>query len=44
MKKFKRALRHLKAHMVGDCDYCTHSIIYHVPLFGCAKCSCSEFR
>ncbi len=29
--------------MVGDCDNCGHSIIYHFPLVGCAKCSCDEF-
>ena len=28
----------------GDCDECGHSILYHVPIFGCLKCSCDEFR
>jgi hypothetical protein len=28
----------------GDCGYCGHSIIYHAPLFGCAKCSCDEYE
>lgn len=31
-------------HIFGDCDRCGHSIVYHVPLFGCGKCSCEEFR
>lgn len=30
--------------MIGDCDRCGHSVMYHVPLIGCAKCSCEEFR
>lgn len=31
---------------LGDCDYCGHSVIYHAPLFGCAKwnCGCEEFH
>ena len=29
--------------MIGDCDWCGHSIAYHVPLVGCIKCSCDEF-
>lgn len=29
--------------MTGDCDRCGHSIIYHFPLVGCAKCDCDEF-
>ena len=29
--------------MIGDCDRCGHSVAYHAPLFGCMKCSCSEF-
>lgn len=29
--------------MIGDCERCSHSIAYHVPLFGCAKCNCGEF-
>lgn len=36
--------------MIGDCDNCGHSIVYHVPLVGCVKCSygdpysCKEFK
>lgn len=35
-----------KEQVVGDCDYCGHSIIYHVPLFGCSQwgCGCDEFH
>jgi len=29
--------------MIGDCDRCGHSAMYHVPFVGCVKCSCSEF-
>lgn len=29
--------------MLGDCDNCGHSIMYHLPLAGCVKCSCEEF-
>lgn len=28
----------------GDCDECGHSILYHVPIFGCMKCGCDEFH
>ena len=27
----------------GDCR-CGHSVMYHLPLAGCMKCSCDEFR
>ncbi len=30
-------------HVFGDCR-CGHSIAYHLPLFGCSKCDCDEFR
>lgn len=30
--------------MVGDCDDCGHSIIYHLPVVGCTKCDCEEFH
>lgn len=30
--------------MIGDCDNCGHSAMYHVPLLGCVKCSCGEFH
>ena len=30
--------------MAGDCDFCGHSIIYHLPFVGCTKCSCEEFH
>lgn len=30
--------------MIGDCDNCGHSVIYHFPLAGCVKCKCGEFR
>lgn len=29
--------------MIGDCDRCGHSGMYHVPLVGCIKCDCDEF-
>lgn len=29
--------------MIGDCDRCGHSALYHVPLAGCMKCDCDEF-
>jgi hypothetical protein len=29
--------------MIGDCDNCGHSAMYHVPLMGCIKCDCDEF-
>lgn len=28
----------------GDCDNCGHSLIYHLPLIGCTKCSCDEYE
>jgi hypothetical protein len=30
----------------GDCSrsYCGHSIIYHVPISGCLKCRCEEYK
>lgn len=27
----------------GDCR-CGHSVAYHLPLVGCMKCGCDEFR
>lgn len=30
--------------MTGDCDNCGHSIAYHVPILGCMKCRCSEYK
>lgn len=27
----------------GDCR-CGHSVAYHLPLVGCMKCDCDEFR
>lgn len=29
--------------VIGDCDRCGHSVIYHLPLAGCMKCDCDEF-
>jgi hypothetical protein len=29
--------------MIGDCDQCGHSVVYHLPLAGCIKCDCDEF-
>lgn len=43
-------LRHWVEHqiqqMIGDCKRrgCGHSIAYHLPMFGCAKCDCEEFK
>jgi len=30
--------------MIGDCDNCSHSFAYHVPIMGCLKCDCDEFK
>jgi predicted nucleic-acid-binding Zn-ribbon protein len=30
--------------MVGDCDNCGHSVMYHLPIVGCQKCDCEEFE
>lgn len=30
--------------MFGDCSYCGHSAMYHVPMIGCMKCNCDEFH
>lgn len=30
--------------MIGDCSRCHHSIAYHVPIVGCAKCDCGEYQ
>jgi len=32
--------------MIGDCDRrgCGHSFAYHVPLVGCMKCDCEEYK
>ena len=29
--------------VIGDCE-CGHSILYHLPVAGCLKCSCDEFH
>lgn len=29
--------------MIGDCDNCGHSAMYHLPFAGCIKCGCDEF-
>jgi predicted nucleic-acid-binding Zn-ribbon protein len=29
--------------MIGDCDNCGHSAMYHMPFVGCVKCDCEEF-
>jgi predicted nucleic-acid-binding Zn-ribbon protein len=39
--KFVRWLPKYK--MIGDCDECGHSAIYHIPLGGCIKCGCEEY-
>jgi hypothetical protein len=36
-------VRWIREAMFGDCAWCGHSIVYHLPLVGCAKCSCEEF-
>jgi hypothetical protein len=41
--RLRRLFLHSALHVLGDCDYCGHSVIYHFPIFGCGKCSCSEF-
>jgi len=45
--KFKRVVGYgwtLKAPLAfGDCR-CGHSVAYHLPLAGCLKCGCDEFR
>lgn len=32
--------------MIGDCSRpgCGHSIAYHVPIVGCMKCDCDEYK
>ena len=40
MSKFSRWIA---SAMFGDCDRCGHSLIYHLPVVGCTKCSCEEF-
>jgi len=30
--------------MIGDCENCGHSAMYHLPFAGCIKCSCDEFH
>lgn len=30
--------------MIGDCSYCGHSVVYHLPFVGCTKCTCDEFH
>jgi hypothetical protein len=30
--------------LIGDCDNCGHSVMYHLPLVGCQKCGCDEFK
>ncbi len=46
MENQKTTELEVKENMVGDCDYCGHSIVYHAPLFGCTKwnCGCEEFH
>jgi predicted nucleic-acid-binding Zn-ribbon protein len=29
--------------MIGDCDNCGHSVMYHLPVVGCQKCDCEEY-
>lgn len=31
-------------HFFGDCHRCEHSIIYHIPILGCVKCDCEEYK
>lgn len=41
-----QAIKHLIRHMFGDCSRreCGHSITYHVPIGGCLKCDCDEYK
>lgn len=41
--RLHRIIMQRYADVIGDCD-CGHSIMYHVPLAGCLKCDCDEFR
>lgn len=34
----------ITVNMIGDCENCGHSIVYHIPLIGCHKCDCDEFH
>lgn len=40
----KKPFSHAVLHMLGDCEDCGHSAVYHVPLMGCIKCGCDEFH
>jgi len=44
MKENDKKPAHVCTNAFGDCDRCTHSIVYHLPLTGCTKCECDEYR
>lgn len=42
--RLRRVFARKYAGMMGDCEECGHSIIYHIPIVGCTRCSCDEFH
>lgn len=42
--RLRRLFRDRALHIIGDCDECGHSVIYHLPIVGCTKCDCDEFH
>jgi hypothetical protein len=37
-------LRKFIPHLVGDCDRCNHSILYHPLGLQCVRCGCAEYK